>query len=188
MRAVVAPYVSRDILTRLLWIAVAAFALATAARLAMPLPWTPVPLTAQTLVVLLIGALLGPVDGVLAVAMYLATGLAGAPAFTAGGGAGCLFGPTGGYLLGFLPAAWLAGSLMPRVAAGTGAAREAWHAVRIVIALLLAEVALFATGMAWLNMLLPGKALLAGLFPFLPGEIVKIGLATMVIRAARADH
>jgi biotin transport system substrate-specific component len=152
-----------------------AAALAVSARIAVPLPWTPVPVTAQTLAVLLVGALLGPIRGTGSVASYLLAGAAGLPVFAYGGGAAYLFGPTGGYLLGFIPAAFLAGQFVERGRAGGLSALLAGLAV--------ADLSLFAFGMAWLALYMPLAALpLAGLLTFLPGEAIKIVLAVVVIR------
>ncbi len=83
--------------------------------MAIQLPFSPVPITGQTMAVLLVGALLGSRRGALAVLAYIAEGLAGLPVF-AGGAAGLarLFGPTGGYLVGFVAAAFLVGWLAER--------------------------------------------------------------------------
>ncbi|MGH7539390.1 MAG: biotin transporter BioY, partial [Gemmatimonadota bacterium] len=84
-------------------IAVLAFAALTAlgARIAVPLPGTPVPFTFQVVAVLLAGVLLGPRLGAASQAAYLAAGASGLPIFAAGGGVAYLLGPTGGYLLAF---------------------------------------------------------------------------------------
>ena len=84
------------------------------ALIKIPLPFTPVPVTLQTLVVFLSGAILGPALAVCAIGLYIGLGLSGVPLFAnTGGGILYLFGPTGGYLFGFLIAAWLIGSLAP---------------------------------------------------------------------------
>lgn len=84
------------------------------ALIKIPLPFTPVPVTLQTLVVFLAGALLGPSLAVCAIGLYIGMGLFGIPLFAnMGGGIPYLFGPTGGYLFGFLIAAWLIGNLTP---------------------------------------------------------------------------
>ena len=85
-----------------------------AAKIAVPLPGTPVPFTLQPVAVLLAGALLGASGGFRSQSIYLAAGLVGLPVFAAGGGWAYLLGPTGGYLLAFPLAAWLAGAFADR--------------------------------------------------------------------------
>ena len=96
---------------------VVGFSLLTAlcARIVIPLPFTPVPITGQTFAVLLTGAALGARRGAAAIVLYVLEGLAGLPVF-AGGASGLarLLGPTGGYLLGFIAAAYLTGTLAER--------------------------------------------------------------------------
>ena len=150
-------------------------ALAAAAR-RIDLPWTPVPITGQTFAVLMLGALLGPERATLAVLTYLAVGLAGAPVFSYGGGAACLIGPTGGFLMGFVPGAYLAGALAER-RRGSGS---------ILLAFLAPDAAHFAGGVPWRALFRPpGGALAAGLLYFLPGEAVKIVLAALVLQRLR---
>ena len=153
-------------------------ALAVSAKARVVLPVSPVPITAQTLAVLLLAGLLGQRRALASVIAYLAVGIAGAPVFALGGGSAYLLGPTGGYLLGLIPAAWLAGGLVDR-----GWERNVFS---LAAALLLADAALFALGMAWLALYVPLAALpVAGLLFFAPGEAVKIALAAMVIRRLR---
>lgn len=84
------------------------------ALIKIPLPFTPVPVTLQTLVVFLAGLVLGPSLAVCAISLYIGLGVFGVPLFAnMGGGILYLFGPTGGYLFGFLIAAWLIGNLIP---------------------------------------------------------------------------
>ncbi|PHK93588.1 BioY protein [Pseudoroseomonas rhizosphaerae] len=156
-----------------------AFALLGSAALAasaqVTLPMWPVPATMQTLVVLLLGALGGPRVGAAAVALYLAEGAMGLPVF-AGGAAGpaALMGPTAGFLLGFLPAAWLAGH------AQGGLARQA-------LVLLTAHLLLFVPGVLWLAGFVGlERALMAGFVLFIPGTVVKTALALATLRAARS--
>jgi biotin transport system substrate-specific component len=144
--------------------------LAAGARISFWLPFSPVPITAQTLAVLLVGSVLGPWRGAAAVTAYLAQGAAGLPVFAAGAGIGYLLGPTGGYLLGFVPAAWLAGYLV--------AASPNRSHLRMVAAMALADAAIFVPGVLWLATVVGLRnALAAGLLPFLPGELYKIPLA-----------
>lgn len=151
--------------------------LALTARISILLPFSPVPVTGQTLGVLLVGALYGPRRGALAVLAYLAEGLGGAPVF-AGGAAGpaVLFGPTGGYLVGFLPAAAIAGWL-------AGARRPV--ALRLA-GLVLASLVIYVCGVSWLayatGMGVP-LALAKGMVPFLPGDTLKLLLAAGVTPA-----
>src|SRR5438093_5499711 len=96
-------------------VASASLVTALGAQLAIPLPWSPVPITGQTFAVLLTGAVLGARRGFLAQALYLAEGAMGLPVF-AGGAAGVakLMGPTAGYLIAFPFAAMLTGALAER--------------------------------------------------------------------------
>src|SRR5881398_1055390 len=100
---------------RLTIVGVAGFALALAAasQVAIPLPFTPVPITLQPLVVVLAGLMLGPVAGAASMVLYLAAGAAGLPVFAPIGAPGIarFFGPTGGYLIAYPAAAFVAGAL-----------------------------------------------------------------------------
>jgi len=156
---------------------------AAAAQVAVPLPWTPVPLTGQTFAVLLTGAVLGARRGFAAQVLYLAQGALGLPVFAAGAaGAAKLLGPTGGYLLAFPLAAAVTGALCER----------GWDRrfTTMLAAMLLGSVAIFALGLAWLARFVPGPALLAqGLLPFVPGDLVKAALAALAFPAAwRVAH
>lgn len=133
------------------------------ARVAVPLPFTPVPVTGQTLGVLLAGLLLGGPRAAAAMALYLAEGAAGLPVFSPAGPGGLaqLAGPTGGFLLSYPLAALVAGSgLRP-----------------VLLALLSGEAVIFLCGAAWLAAFVPAATVWrAGVLPFLPGEVVKIAL------------
>lgn len=142
------------------------------------LPFSPIPITGQTFAVLLVGASLGARRGALAVLAYLAEGALGLPVF-AGGGAGLayLIGPTGGFLLGFVAMAWVAGWLAER-----GRDRRVQTAWLIFLA---GEVALFVIGLPWLALYMGADNVLAlGLIPFIPGEIIKIILAGLALPVA----
>ena len=148
--------------------------LAASAQVALPM-W-PVPATLQSLVVLLLGGLGGARLGLAAVALYLAEGVLGLPVF-AGGIAGpvALAGPTAGYLLGFLPAAWLAGVLTRH---------GGWW--RQALGLLAAHCVLFVPGVLWLAGFIGlERAVMAGFLLFLPATLIKTGLALAVLQAVR---
>lgn len=160
-------------------LAVAAFAVATAvgARISVPVPFSPVPMTLQTMVVLLSGALLGARLGAFAQLSYLGAGIAGLPVFTAGAGLAYLLGPTGGYLLAFPAAAFAAGLLTHRVR------RTGWiGAATLYVALFAASLVVLAGGAAWLGVLTGdfSSALALGIVPFLMGDVVKVALATLI--------
>jgi biotin transport system substrate-specific component len=150
----------------------------------LSVPFYPVPLTMQTLAVLLIGGTLGPVLGVSSVAGYLALGAMGAPVFHGGlGGALVLAGPTGGYLLGFMPAAFvmggaarLAGQRMPGSSSATAFRRMIFLAAGAV----LSSAAIYLMGVPWLAVaggLGLHRAVAAGLVPFLLGDLLKAAVA-----------
>lgn len=145
--------------------------IALCAQVEVPLPFTPVPISGSTLGVLYAGALLGPSRGAAAVLLYLAEGSLGLPFFS-GGAAGLahVFGPTGGYLAGFLPAAYVTGLLARR-----GWDRKPWTALAMMLA---GSAVLFAFGLAGLARFLPADQLLAkGLLPFLPGDLLKSSIS-----------
>jgi biotin transport system substrate-specific component len=156
---------------------------AAGAWLAIPVPFSPVPITLQSMVPLMAGALLGPGLGALSLTAYLLLGLAGLPVF-AGGKAGLavLLGPTGGFLLGFVLEAALAGLLHASYASKAG------RAVRFVF-LVLAAASPYFLGLPWLaytaKLSLSG-AVAAGLLPFLPGDLLKLVAAFTVIEALTA--
>ncbi len=158
---------------------------AASARLTIPLE--PVPVTGQTFGVLVVAMALGSRLGTLALAAYLIEGLAGLPVFAGGAsGPGAIAGPSGGYLIGYLPAAWLIGRL----------AERGWDRTvgRTALAMLAGNVALYVPGLLWLGWHLSGLpaeelgdhsfvmvVLWAGLLPFIPGDAIKLALAAVVM-------
>jgi biotin transport system substrate-specific component len=148
---------------------------ALCARVTLPLPFTPVPLTLQNFGVLLVGLALGPRRAFVALALYLAEGAAGLPVFSPAGlgGIAQLFGPTGGYLMAYPLVAGLAGFVMER-------GRKTF--ARAAVAGLLAEVLLFAMGLAWLAILTGSfkKAVFYGLYWFVFAEVIKVLMAAAV--------
>lgn len=138
-----------------------------------------VPITGQTFAVLLAGALLGSKRGALSQLTYLAVGAMGAPVFAGYmGGPAVLVGPTAGYLIGFVPAAYVVGLLAER-----GWDRRVWTAV---LAMFVGSVVLYAFGLSWLSIWLnrfgvDSSVFAVGLVPFLPGDALKIALAAAAL-------
>ena len=146
---------------------------ALAAQIAIPLPFSPVPITGQTLAVLLIGALLGSRRGAYSLLLYLAEGALGLPVFAGGRcGLAYMLGPTGGYLMGFVAAAFVTGLL----------AEQRWdrRARSNALAMLLGNVIIYACGLTWLaHFVGADKALAMGFYPFVAGDLVKLAGATI---------
>lgn len=154
---------------------VGAFALLTAlgARVAVPLPGTPVPFTFQVVAVLLAGWLLGPRLAAASQAAYLAAGAAGLPVFAAGGGLAYLLGPTGGYLLAYPAAAAVVGLAVSRDAG--------W--LRQAAGLLGGVAVIHAGGAAWLAVVAGHEGVVAaGVLPFLGVDGVKALLVLLLGR------
>jgi biotin transporter BioY len=150
-------------------------ALLTALLTRIEIPLMPVPITGQTFAVLLVGALLGSTRGALSMIVYLGSGLMGAPVFSsAGWGLSHLSGPTGGYLVGFVLAAFLVGWLSER-----GWDRKV---VATVFAMSLGMVVIYLTGCLWLAHFVGWDAVLGvGVFPFLIGDGLKIACAAIAL-------
>jgi len=150
------------------------FSLLTAllARLRIPLPFTPVPITGQTLGVLLAGATLGARRGFLSQVLYISAGAAGLHVFAGGS----LAGPTAGYLWSFPLAALLVGWLVDR-----GAARRTSS---LTAALVLADSCIMASGVLWLSTFVRitiRQALGLGFMPFWEGEVLKIVMVALLL-------
>lgn len=146
------------------------------AQVAIPLPFTPVPLTLQVPLILFLAAFAGGRRASLAVGLYLLEGAMGLPVF-AGGGFGLfhLAGPTGGYLVGFLPASLLVGSLMQQ--------REGQKVFVKLCILLAGNLVILGLGSAWLSCFVGVKsAFYLGVAPFLLGDLVKSLLVLQALR------
>lgn len=152
-----------------------------AAQIVVPLPFTPVPVTGQTFAVLLAGAALGSVRGLLAMLVYLVAGMAGVPWFASGSTAyseGVLT-PSFGYVVGFVLAGALVGKLAER-----GWTRTP---LRTAGAMVLGNIVIYAVGVTWLKLALGVSWALSleyGLTPFLGGDVLKILLAAGLFPAA----
>ena len=139
------------------------------AQVSIPVPGSPVPITGQTLAVVLTAASLGPVRGVAVQAFYILAALVGLPFYSeASGGVDVVFGATGGYVIGFIPAAYLIG-----MAARRGMDRQPLKAAPLFVA---GQAVIFAVGVPWLAIstgMSAGQALAAGFTPFVLGGLVK---------------
>lgn len=144
------------------------------------IPFWPVPMTMQVAAILLVAGLGGLRFGTTSVAAYLAAGAAGIPVFagTPGKGVGLayMFGPTGGYLLGFLVAAILVGWATDRFGRRLGS-----------LTMPIGLGMIYVLGVAWLSQFVPNDKLLAfGVTPFLVGDLFKVALAALLTMAAPA--
>ncbi|MEA3492978.1 MAG: biotin transporter BioY [Candidatus Margulisiibacteriota bacterium] len=149
---------------------------AAGAYIRIPLPFSPVPITLQTFFVLLAGAMLGRKLGALSQSGYLMVGIFGLPVFTGGlYGIARLMGPTGGYLIGFILAAFVIGQILGR--------DEEASFVKISGAMLLGSLILFTLGAIQLALVLHiamPNAIALGVLPFIPGDIVKLFAAATI--------
>jgi biotin transport system substrate-specific component len=162
----------------LLLITAGALLVALLAQVRIPLPFTPVPLTGQTFAVLLVGAALGSRRGLASLSLYSLVGALGLPVFAGGAaGAAYAFGPTGGYLLGFIVAAYVTGLL---------AERGLERSIRTsILPFLIGTVIIYTLGAAWLAFYVgPTSAIAQGILPFMPGDIIKLILAAVALPAA----
>ena len=143
-------------------------------------PIGPVPIVLQNLFVLLTGLLLGSRWGLASVALYLLAGACGLPVFAGGlGGIGRIFGPTGGYLLSYLPAVFVIGLINEKFGK---------RVIVDVMAMICATVIVYACGVTWLKILTGmswSKAFAVGMLPFLIGDALKIAAAAAIARVLR---
>jgi len=151
---------------------------AAGAYLAIPIG--PVPIVLQNLFVFLSGLLLGPRWGAASIGVYLLAGALGLPVFAGGvGGIGRFAGPTGGYLLGFLPAVFVIGWI-------SGSFKKHW--MGDIIAMVCGSLIIYALGVSWLKILTGmtlAKTLALGMFPFILGDALKIAVAVPIAKALR---
>ena len=169
-----------DLRTDALLVFAGTILIALCAQISIPLGFTPVPITGQTFAVLLVGSALGTVRGIGSTLLYLLVGIAGAPVYAdQSHGWDVVNGPTGGYIVGFIFAAALCGWLAER-----------GHDQRFATAtssMLAGNVVIYLFGLPWLaHSLGTGfeKTLELGLYPFVPGAIVKIYLAAAALPGA----
>lgn len=157
------------------------FVALTAIGALIAIPIGPVPIVLQNMFVLLGALILGPGWGMVFIAVYLLIGLAGLPVFAHGtSGIGKLFGPTGGYLLGYIPCV-LATAFISKMLG-----RRFWSDIA---AMILGTVIIYAAGVPWLKIVTNmsfNKALAVGMYPFLIGDAIKIIAAAFIARSLRA--
>ena len=188
-----------------------------AAQIAIPIPFSPVPVTLQVLIVFLAGLYLGPIWGPVSMGLYLGAGAAGAPVFAnANAGIGYLFGQSAGFLWSYPIAAGLIGLLVHRIGwdwlpgadsvdGSTRAASDEWTLVAsaaelrdpaavpipaVVLALLVGVVVIYAGGVAyamWLLELGFTEAIAGFAVPFVPGELLKIAAAVAIVSSGIID-
>ena len=164
---------SRSWLFNIVMVVVFSAFVALSARVAIP--WWPVPMTLQPLTVLFTGAVLGSRRGALTLVLYLAEGAVWLPVFAGGAGIAYMLGPTGGYLVSYPVAAGLVGWLAER-----GWDRKlAWTAAAMTLGLLV----IYAFGVVWLVGFLGDlwASLVQGMLIFIPGDLVKIVIATLAL-------
>ncbi len=161
----------------LLLILIFSLAIVLSAQVSIPLPFSPVPITGQSLVVLLSAVILGSKRGLLSVIAYIFLGVIGMPAF-AGGASGFarILGPTGGYIVGFAVSAYIVGWL----------AEKGWDKslAGAFFAMLIGNAVIYAVGLPRLAFFVGVERVFAmGLFPFIPGDVLKLLLATLALPA-----
>ena len=169
-----------DLLTNALLVGAGVLLVAGAAQVRIPLADTPVPITGQTFAVLLVGASYGAPLGAATLLAYWLVGLAGAPIYAEGkSGWDTFVGPTGGYIVGFVLAAALTGYLAQR--------RWDRRFSSSLAAMLVGNVAIYVPGLLWLAHYLDAglnDTLVAGLYPFVLGDVIKLFLAGALLPAA----
>jgi len=139
----------------------------------IPLPYTPVPISLGTFGVTLMALLYGRKLGTATILSYVAAGSLGAPIF-AGGKAGSLFSPTGGYILGYIAATIILGYLADR-----GVTKSY---VKTILSLMLSSAIILTLGSLVLSLFVPGKnAFMIGVLPFLPGDALKSTTTTLLL-------
>jgi biotin transport system substrate-specific component len=149
--------------------------IAASTQLKIFLPFSPVPITGQTFAVLMVAALFGAWRGSLSVLLYIMMGMTGVGIFALGGGFSILLGPTGGYLVGFVVAAYITGLL----------AERGWdrRIETTILAMAFGNIILYFFGLLWLCCLMgfSKNVLMVGLYPFIIGDLLKIALAAFLL-------
>ncbi|MCP4367616.1 MAG: biotin transporter BioY [Deltaproteobacteria bacterium] len=152
----------------------------TAVGAYLSIPIGPVPIVLQNMFVLLSGLLLGSRWGLASVGVYILAGACGLPVFAGGlGGISRIAGPTGGYLLGYLPAVYVIGLITEKIKK---------NIVFDVIAMICGCIIIYACGVTWLKVLTGmtwSKTFMVGMYPFVIGDILKIAAAAAIAKGLR---
>ncbi|MEW6377847.1 MAG: biotin transporter BioY [Thermodesulfobacteriota bacterium] len=169
------------IIEKLRWVVLASLMAAlTAVGAYIHVPIGPVPIVLSTLFVLLSGLLLGSRWGLASMGLYLLVGAIGIPVFAGGkGGFAHFFGPTGGYLFGYVLASWITGFISER---------SRGLLILDIFAVLIGSLVIYGLGVPWLKMVTQMswlKTLLVGMVPFLIGDAVKASIALILARSVR---
>lgn len=164
-------------LNKLTYVAISTAAVAVLSQIIVPLPFTPVPINLAVLGVLVAGGFLGSYMGALSMVLYMLLGCIGIPVFAGlASGAGILVGPTGGYVVGYIFAAYIAGM------AGTIGKNSK---IGFVLTLVVAVLACYALGTVWFVFTTGTgvwESLIMCVFPFIAGDGIKIAIAVPVIK------
>lgn len=156
------------------------FAALIAAGAFIAIPIGPVPIVLQNMFVLLAGIILGPRWGVASIGVYLLIGALGFPVFAGGtGGIGRLFGPTGGYLLAYLPCVFVTGVISEKLGK---------KLVYDIIAMVMGSLIVYAGGVPWLKAVTGmawSKTIAVGMYPFIIGDILKIAAGAFAAKIIR---
>jgi biotin transport system substrate-specific component len=174
---VLADFASRTAIAQVALVVGGAALVGISAQVAIPLPFTPVPLTLQTFAVLLVGASLGSLRGALSMVVYLLAGIVGVPWFAEGSSG--FTSASFGYILGFIFAAFIVGRLAERGASTT--------ALRTAGLMVVGNIAIYAVGVTWLKFAIDvdwATAMSLGVVPFLIGDAIKIALAAGLLPLA----
>lgn len=152
------------------------------APLSIPIPFSIVPISCATFAIYLTAGVLGAKLGTISVAIYILLGFVGLPVFAGwSAGAGVVIGPTGGYIFGYLLIAFFAGICMNKKNAST---------LRMAFGMVLGTIGCYTIGTLWLGMQLHlnvKEALMAGVIPYILGDVIKIILALLIIKPLRAQ-
>ncbi|MCP4296353.1 MAG: biotin transporter BioY [Proteobacteria bacterium] len=163
---------------------IALFAALISAGAFIAIPIGPVPIVLQNMFVLMAGLVLGPRAGIACVGLYLLAGALGLPVFSGGtGGLGKFAGPTGGYLLGYLPAVFIVG-LISNIGKESGEHRLLMD----MAAGLAGSLLVYACGVPWLKYVFGigwEKAFMLGMVPFIFGDLLKILAAPFLVTSLR---